>query len=91
MREAAKQGNAFIEMNGVDQNGDALKGDNESFSVRAALPGGPATTDQRSRAAYDKYFDLLGTGIISIGESVHENVPKLKLSYKNFLRGKRDE
>lgn len=82
--EAAKQGNAFVEMIGVDKNGDDLRGTNENFSVRAQLPTVVEDRDARVKESVTKYSELLDKNIIEIGESGEDYADKLKTVHQKF-------
>jgi hypothetical protein len=85
--EAAKQGNARIQMKGVDENGDALIGNNENFSVHASL-GEPADgVDERATDAFEKYEELVDNKVIDIGKPTRDDTDKLKDVYHRFEQG----
>ena len=65
----ASQGNAFIRMDGVDDNGDILTGDNSHFNLRVPverneIEQSPARAGQHLR---DKFNELVDKGIVQVG------------------------
>lgn len=85
--EAAKQGNVFVELRGVDENGDKLTGDNDKFSVRAALPPLAESVGDRAIQATDKYFALLDDEVVSVGEPERDYSQQLEASHRQFHEG----
>jgi hypothetical protein len=66
---AASQGNAFIRMDGVDDNGDILTGDNSHFNLRVPVERNeveqnPARAGQHLR---EKFNELVDKGIVQVG------------------------
>lgn len=89
--EAAKQGNARIFMKGVDNNGDELKGNNESFSVRASLEEAGEQMDARAADAYEKYEELVEKKVVTLGSPSRDDSKKLREIYEKFQRRKAEE
>jgi len=85
--EAAKQGNALIQMKGVDSNGDELKGNNDNFSVRASLEEVSEQIDTRAKDVFEKYEELVEKEVITLGMPTKDDSEKLKESFKRFHRG----
>ncbi len=85
--EAAKQGNARIQMKGVDANGDSLIGNNENFSVHATVEPGDGV-DERAKDAFEKYEELVDDKVIDLGKPTRDDSEKLKEIYKRFEQGK---
>lgn len=81
--EAAKQGNARIQMKGVDANGDALIGNNENFSVHASVEPGDGV-EERAKDAFEKYEELVDEKVIDVGKPTRDDTEKLKDIYKRF-------
>jgi len=79
--EAAKQGNLQVEMRGKDKNGDDLKGDNEDFSVKAALGAIEVSYDEGVQKAYSRYNDLKAAKIVSEGQPQHDYADKLREAF----------
>jgi hypothetical protein len=82
--EAAKQGNAYVEMRGVDKNGADLVGNNDNFSIRATLPEHPQSVKRTANASVDKYFELLADKVITIGDFTDDQVQKITESFGRF-------
>jgi hypothetical protein len=87
--EAAKQGNARVQMKGKDTAGDELVGSNENFSVRASLDTSADSLTARISAAVDKYEDLVAEKVVDVGKPIHDNLDKLKAAHRRFHGGSR--
>lgn len=85
--EAAKQGNAQIQMKGVDRNGDELKGNNDNFSIRASIDQVGEEINTRVTDVFEKYEDLVKEGVISLGMQTRDDSEKLRESFRRFHRG----
>lgn len=88
--EAAKQGNALVEMRGTDKQGDELTGNNEHFSVRANLGMAEAPIEQTTRAAFGKYEELVGNQVIDLGKPEKPVVDKVVAAYRRLKRERPD-
>ena len=86
--QAAKQGNLLIEMRGVDDRGDELKGDNEAFSVRANLSTTSTNVQQCADAAFTKYKELMASEVVQVGKPVDDYTEKLRASFKKHSQAK---
>ncbi|QDT83832.1 hypothetical protein [Gimesia chilikensis] len=86
--EAAKQGNALVELKGEDQKGDNLVGTNENFSVKAQLSEDGKTRASRVKESFVKYKELLTDNVVDIGDHVSNYTTKLIESYKRFRHRK---
>lgn len=76
--DAAKQGSLFVELKGKDENGDELKGDNDSFSVKAPLATTATSMRKLSEKAFSKYKELKDEAVISEGEQNEDYAEKLR-------------
>ncbi len=83
--EAAKQGNAFVQMKGKDASGDDLVGDNNNFSVRAIVDTDTDDPDRSIKDLYERYEGLIQEDVINVGQSLDDITGKLKSSYNRFL------
>src|SRR5262249_37144930 len=88
--EAAKQGNALVEMRGKNKQGDELTGNNENFSVRATLGVTEGPVDQTAKAAFGKYVDLVDEKIVEIGKPHKPVTDKVLSSYRRFKKEQSD-
>ncbi len=89
--EAAKQGNAFVEMRGVDAQGDELVGTNSEFSVKALLPKETKAMSKNIEQAIDKYFELLGSEVITVGKAADNKKQQLAEIHNEHMKGQNDE
>jgi hypothetical protein len=84
--EAAKQGNALVEMRGEDKQGDQLIGDNSQFSVKAGLGITEGAVDRTAKAAFKKYDELIEEEVIEVGKSRDNVADKILASYQRFKK-----
>lgn len=69
VREATAQGNQKVKLNGVDSEGDVLRGNNEEFQLRKPLAGLNKTPSKAAIKLYDTFKSLVDDGLVNIPQT----------------------
>lgn len=64
--EATAQGNQKVKLNGVDSEGDVLRGNNEEFQLRKPLEGLSKTPSKAAGKLYDTFKSLIDDGLVKV-------------------------
>lgn len=67
--EATEQGNQNVKLSGVDNEGDILRGNNDSFQLRKPLEGLSPRPANAANDLYDSFVGLVESGLVKIPES----------------------
>jgi hypothetical protein len=74
--EATAQGNQKVKLNGVDANGDVLRGNNEEFQLRKPLEGLSKVPSKAAGKLYDTFKSLVDDGLVKV-PSTSEKAKKI--------------
>lgn len=83
--EGADQGNMLVELSGKDENGDEIKGNNDQFSVKAALGSAGKARESIEDQAYQRYRDLVKKGVVTEGIQ-HDAAVELRKKYERIVK-----
>lgn len=83
--QAAKQGNAFIKLDGTDEYGARRKGDEEHFSVNLPLGVERTSLEDGLKLAYSGFIRLLAAGSIAVGETDKDPAGLLMKAYQTYV------
>lgn len=71
--KAARQGNTQIQLDGFDNNGNELKGDNQNFNVRHPLPTLPESMNSACRVLFAQMKQISLDGVVKL-QSVSSDI-----------------
>ena len=69
LHDAAATGNQTVRLNGLDHEGNILRGNNTSFQYTVDMPDLPIDDDERAESMYEEFEDLIDTEALSIDEN----------------------
>jgi hypothetical protein len=78
VESAIGQGNAQVKLQGVDREGNHLKGNNDSFSIKSQIDSLSNKVPDIAKQGYEKFQILVRQGMIQIGESKENVSDKIK-------------
>lgn len=64
--EATAQGNQKVKLNGVDSEGDTLRGNNDEFQLRKPLEGLSKNPSKAAGKLYDTFKSLIDDGLVKV-------------------------
>lgn len=85
LKAVASRGNQKIKMDGVDEYGDKLSGNNESFKVKTPIPLEGCNVDVAAKRMYQSFLGLVAHGVIKVPEISTETKFKVKAISEKHL------
>ena len=84
LKSAAKTGNEDFVLKGVDESGNELIGDAESFKINIEIPRVPLGREALTQKLYSTFQDLIASGAIAIGVMADksETIRRIAESFK---------
>lgn len=67
--EATAQGNQKVKLNGIDNEGDILRGNNEEFQLRKPLDGLSSNPENAAKELFESFIGLVEDGLVKIPET----------------------
>ncbi len=67
--EATAQGNQKVKLNGIDNDGDILRGNNEEFQLRKPLDDLSSKPEKAAAELFDSFMGLIEDGLVKIPET----------------------
>lgn len=86
IQEAAEQGNQFIQLTGIDGEGDKLKGNNEKFQLKKTIDGLTGNIEDDAPKLYASFISLVNDGIIKLPAETDKVITKLQSMVDRYFQ-----
>ncbi|SBT60170.1 Uncharacterised protein [Plesiomonas shigelloides] len=81
---ATALGNSAVDIKGIDAHGDALKGNQDSFSLSVDVEELPKEVKKSARTQYRKFNDLIQAGAITMPNIANKTIDNIKKLFGRF-------
>jgi len=82
--DATAQGNQMVKLDGLDAEGDILKGNNEKFQLRKSINELSTKPDEAAKQLYESFINLVQAGLIKLPNISAEGIENIRKLLSRF-------